>query len=260
MDKLGTKSNGKTVIIFQVKHQLSNVKLCDSIKRAKICKTFMFYGAIFSGKRKIPHKNGLSTADGWNEMESSVSPSLKMTKLSSWIEQDCEEKSSTTKKTSKGMSSDLTDSTLVESFAKNFADKQSFTSSDIQLLNDPFQVATVDNFLANKSTIPNLITEMESIDWTRKQMDLYEFYQTTDLANIQSPHLAQFYKLLNTNVRDWMEKLTGMKFQKISASCSMYNSADFLLTHDDLLSDRLIAFVFYLSPWDGKEQWNESMG
>lgn len=181
----------------------------------------------------------------------------------SWKEIDSKTKPSP-KSTSKSFSCSLMEQNFVNDFAKSFADKKPFETrfetSNAQLLNVPFQVTTIENFLANDSTIPKLVTEMESMEWTRKQMDLYEFYQTTDLANVQTLHLAQFYKLLNTDVRSWMEQLTGMKFQKISASCSMYNCGDFLLAHDDLLSDRLIAFVFYLSPWDGKERWDESMG
>lgn len=221
---------------------------------------------IFLGKRKVPQsqKNGkLGNADGWIVAESSLAPSQKMTKLMSWKEIDSKTKSSP-KSTSKSFSSSLMEQNFVNNFAKNFSDRKPFETrfetSNAQLLNIPFQVTTIENFLANDSIIPKLVTEMESMDWTRKQMDLYEFYQTTDLANVQTPHLAQFYKLLNTDVRSWMEQLTGMKFQKISASCSMYNCGDFLLAHDDLLSDRLIAFVFYLSPWDGKERWDESMG
>lgn len=38
----------------------------------------------------------------------------------------------------------------------------------------------------------------------------------------------------------------------------MYNSSDYLLVHDDLMTDRQIAFVFYLSPW--KETWTTEMG
>uniref|UniRef100_A0A182T8L0 uS12 prolyl 3-hydroxylase n=1 Tax=Anopheles maculatus TaxID=74869 RepID=A0A182T8L0_9DIPT len=40
----------------------------------------------------------------------------------------------------------------------------------------------------------------------------------------------------------------------------MYNAGDYLLVHDDLLSDRRIAYVFYLSPWDCHRQWAEKDG
>lgn len=156
--------------------------------------------------------------------------------------------------------SELTQQKFIEKFSESFKEKWKFDGPHAHLTNDPFQVSTVDNFLADDSAIQSLVEEMETMVWTRKQMDLYEFYQTTDLANIKTHCLAQFYKLINTDVRRWMEQLTGMKFKKISASCSMYTCGDFLLTHDDLLSDRLIAFVYYLSPWEHTNTWIESMG
>lgn len=215
----------------------------------------------FSEKRK---KNGHGIEiDGWFVTESSLGPSRKMMKLSPWIESDNfkeQELDFQDEKKTPKLPNSVTDPAVIKNFKQNFAGNNKFKTANVKLLNEPFQVGIVENFLSDKSIIPHLIAEMESVEWTRKQMDLYEFYQTTDLANVQSCHLAKFYNFLNTDVREWMQQLTGMKFQKISASCSMYNCGDFLLTHDDLLSDRLIAFVFYLSPWDGKEKWSEAMG
>lgn len=208
----------------------------------------------FSGKRKIAEKNGKQIEMNWLVTDSTSGPSQKMVKIASWIERDISEKKTP------DLSGTLIQPTFIKDFAHNFSGKSAFKTSQMKLMNEPFQAAIVDNFLADKTIIPKIVTEMESMQWTRKQMDLYEFYQTTDLANIQTPYIAQFYQFLNTDVRNWMQSLTGMKFKKISASCSMYNCGDFLLTHDDLLSDRLIAFVFYLSPWEGKEKWNKSMG
>lgn len=131
---------------------------------------------------------------------------------------------------------------------------------NVNLRKHPFQVATIDRFLENTSIITSLVKEMVMLNWERKQMDLYEFYQTTDLANVKSPFLSRFYEFLKNEVRCYLQIVTGMKFQRVSASCSMYNFGDHLLTHDDLLSDRLIAFVYYLSPWKDKQEWDGSMG
>lgn len=156
------------------------------------------------------------------------------------------------------MNAKISGQTFVENFSKKFAESSSWKSKEVSLINNPFQVGVVENFLADQKLIQKLVNEIQSMEWTRKQMDLYEFYQTTDLANVTSPCLRSFYNFINTDMRDWMQKMTGMKFKKISASCSMYNCGDFLLSHDDLLTDRLIAFVFYLSPW--VNNWSESMG
>ena len=182
-----------------------------------------------------------------------------MIKLAPWVEKDLSS-NACSKLTTPMLSKHLREQNFIDGFSKSFAKNNSFKAKNSQLFNSPFQVTVVDNFLDDSSIIPKLVSEIETMEWTRKQMDLYEFYQTTDIANVNTKYLGQFYKLLNSDVRSWMEKLTGMKFKKISASCSMYNCGDFLLPHDDLLSDRLVAFVFYLSPWDGMEKWSESMG
>lgn len=192
--------------------------------------------------------------------ESSRGPSQKMIKLSTWVESELMVGDQKQPAATPALAKSLTVKNTVASFHQNFTVKKSLKASNIHLMSEPFQVARVDEFLANPSPIEELVSEMEGMEWTRKQMDLYEFYQTTDLANVTSPALSSFYRFLNTEVVDWMQQLTGMKFMKISASCSMYNCGDFLLTHDDLLSDRMIAFVFYLSPWEGTKKWKKSMG
>lgn len=177
-------------------------------------------------------------------------PSRKM-RMSQWQE-------STSSNVNFEMNSKIASST--SEFSRNFAKIKAWRAEGIKLLNEPFQVAVIDDFLSDKQQTKSLVNEIQSMEFTRKQMDLYEFYQTTDLANATTLYLASFFNFLSTDIRNWMQQVTGMKFQKVSASCSMYNSGDFLLSHDDLLTDRLIAFVFYLTPWDDKEKWTEAMG
>lgn len=178
-----------------------------------------------------------------------------MTKTS-WIESDVEEQGS--KKIS--LDNSLKIEKFIGKFSKNFKDKMPMKTNNVELLNDPFQVSVINKFLADEKIIPKLVEEMQQIDWRKKQMDLYEFYQSADLYHVTCPFLNSFYNFITTDVKTWIESLTGMKFQKASVSCSMYNCSNFLLSHDDLLSDRLIAYVFYLSPWENAKCWNESMG
>lgn len=195
---------------------------------------------------------------GWKIIDSYSGPSTKMSKLLPWIVSDtkvCEDK-----ETKIALNDSLITDEFMNNFANSFKKKKSMKTTNVQLLNEPFQVAVMNNFLKDPELIPILIEEMENIEWNKKQMDLYEFYQSTDLVNVSSPCISNFYKFITNDVKDWMQKLTGIKIQKVSMSCSMYNCSNFLLSHDDLLSDRLIAYVFYLSPWKEATQWNESMG
>lgn len=135
------------------------------------------------------------------------------------------------------------------------------SSDSIRLYNWPFKLCIMSQFLQDSSLTEQMVDEMSQMEWHRKQMDLYEFHQTTDLANVQAstkPALSSFYNMLTNEMLPWMKEITGLPLTRISASCSMYNYGDYLLVHDDLLSDRQIAFVFYLSPWC--DEWTENMG
>lgn len=133
-------------------------------------------------------------------------------------------------------------------------------AKEFEILVTPFQIGILQNFLNDEKTILNLLKEINMVEWNRLQMDMYEFYQTTDLFNIESPYLNRFYNCLKNTIMPYLQKVTGEELCNVSASCSMYTSGDYLLAHDDLLSDRKIAFVFYLSPWEEALEWSESMG
>ncbi|KAL7729878.1 hypothetical protein ACLKA6_014727 [Drosophila palustris] len=130
-----------------------------------------------------------------------------------------------------------------------------------QIYGDPFQICLLPELL-DKGSSQALVHEMiNKVHWSRKQMDLYEFYQSTDLSNMSECRLlAKFLQLLRKQVRPWLEQVTNLKLDYVSASCSMYTCGDYLLVHDDLLKDRQIAFIYYLSPWQGAEEWNEEQG
>lgn len=130
----------------------------------------------------------------------------------------------------------------------------------VTLYSDPFTICVTQNFVENENFIGQLVREMCQMEWQRKQIDLYEFHQTTDLTNVTKPALKTFYDTLTNVMLPWMETITGLSLTHVSASCSMYNYGDFLLVHDDLLTDRQIAFVYYVSPWPSATHWTEDMG
>ncbi|KAL5277280.1 OGFOD1 family protein [Megaselia abdita] len=102
---------------------------------------------------------------------------------------------------------------------------------------------------------------VNQVEWNRKQMDLFEFFQSTDISNLNHcPGIYQFYNFLKNEAKPLVEKLTNMKFTRLTATCSMYTRGDYLLVHDDLLSNRRIAFVYYISPWDNAKEWSDEMG
>ncbi|CAG9782620.1 unnamed protein product [Diatraea saccharalis] len=137
-----------------------------------------------------------------------------------------------------------------DSLAANWKDFKDFTNNEITLTCDPFRVCLLNNFLANPEIINNIVDDMNTLDWERKKMDLYQFHQTTDLANLTwQRSIRGIYELLKTEVMSWVSEVTGIELTSVSASCSLYGPGDHLLVHDDLLADRRVAFILYLAPW-----------
>ncbi|XP_059610003.1 prolyl 3-hydroxylase sudestada1-like isoform X3 [Phlebotomus argentipes] len=154
-----------------------------------------------------------------------------------------------------------------EEFAKNFltAWSQDVSYKDdsggIHLRDYPFKLCTLQDFTSEGKCIENLMHEIvNEVEWKRLHTDFLEFHQSPDLSSVISDYLMEFHKYLGEEIMAWMQKLTGEKLTHISASCSLYNTGDRLLIHNDCVSDRRIAYVFYLSPWDSAKVWTESMG
>lgn len=160
----------------------------------------------------------------------------------------------------------LTDSVTGKEFVSELSDawkmELKFAKNEIELMSSPFQVGRISAALADSvPVIDGLLHEMtDSVTWTRRQTDFLELNQTCDLISLDVPHLKAFYQFLNTDLIEWMRQVTGFDLTHVSANCSMYNHGDHLLVHDDCISDRKIAFVFYISPWPGTETWTEQMG
>ncbi|EAT40794.1 AAEL007501-PA [Aedes aegypti] len=149
-------------------------------------------------------------------------------------------------------------------FSQSWSRSEALRGNDYQLRSEPFQVAVLQEFIEDDEDVCRVTRELEreftEMEWKRKQMDLYEFYQTMDLCAVTKEYLSGFYSNLKEKVMPLMQELTGIKLTHVSASCSMYNAGDYLLVHDDLLTDRRIAFVFYLSPWEGHREWSKEHG
>ncbi|XP_055903162.1 prolyl 3-hydroxylase sudestada1-like isoform X2 [Eupeodes corollae] len=155
------------------------------------------------------------------------------------------------------------DPNLFEKLKSCWSEEQSFSEDkpDVKMYADPFRIAILQDFLSDKKVTWLLVNEMEEdVDWSHKQMDLYEFDQTASLSVAPTMYLQKFFKFLEVSVKPWLEKLCNLRLKSVSASGSMYNCGDYLLVHDDLLKDRQIAFVYYLSPWEEVDQWTDEMG
>ncbi|GAB0096552.1 Prolyl 3-hydroxylase sudestada1 [Sergentomyia squamirostris] len=159
------------------------------------------------------------------------------------------------------MNSKYTDDDFTGKFKDSWAKNETFEYDGLILRNCPFKICTVQNFLSDTALIEKLMNEIiNEIEWKRLHTDFLEFHQSPDLASVISDHIADIYRFLREEGMPWMQMMTGEKLSHVSASVSLYNTGDRLLIHNDCVSDRKIAYIFYLSPWDSVKTWTESMG
>ncbi|XP_038219040.1 prolyl 3-hydroxylase sudestada1 [Zerene cesonia] len=151
----------------------------------------------------------------------------------------------------------LKEQDVIERLTTHWSEDKDHTSEEVTLMCKPFKLCQLHNFLANPEIINNIVDDMNTLDWTRKKMDLYEFHQTTDLANLTwQRSIRGIYELLKTELKSWVSQVTGIELEGVSASCSLYGPGDHLLIHDDRLTDRRVAFILYLAPWQPPHRYH----
>ncbi|KAM3955455.1 prolyl 3-hydroxylase sud1 [Aphomia sociella] len=139
---------------------------------------------------------------------------------------------------------------VIDRLSTHWQELKDLNSDELTLTCDPFRVCLVHELLANPEIINNIVDDMNTLDWSRKKMDLYEFHQTADLSSLTwQRSIRGIHELLKTEVMSWVSRVTGLELRSMSSSCSLYGPGDHLLVHDDLLADRRVAFILYLSPW-----------
>ncbi|KAF5306979.1 hypothetical protein FQR65_LT07202 [Abscondita terminalis] len=152
---------------------------------------------------------------------------------------------------------DLLGPQFKEHFRTQWKNGSSFTDNQVELITDPFKVCVVKNILENKEILNKVVEEFYDIEWNKRSLDLYEFFQSVDLKKINFPNIGNVYDFLKNEVKNWIEALTDLELTDISATCSLYGHTDYLLVHDDQQEDRLIAFVLYFT---GPRDWKIDNG
>ncbi|XP_053978545.1 prolyl 3-hydroxylase OGFOD1 [Hylaeus volcanicus] len=127
----------------------------------------------------------------------------------------------------------------------NFSDVK---KDNLEIISKPFRICKISNFLSNEEFMDEIKNELLDVKSRRNSIDLYQFEQTSDLANIDTKNLKLLYKTFQTDLAIWMERNTKIELNnKISMSSACYSDTDYLLCHDDNIGDRRIAFILYLS-------------
>lgn len=94
---------------------------------------------------------------------------------------------------------------LKDRLATHWKEVKDHTSDEVMLMCEPFRVCLLNNVLANPEIINNIVDDMNTLDWSRKKMDLYEFHQTTDLCSLTwQRSIRGIHELLKTDVMSWV--------------------------------------------------------
>uniref|UniRef100_A0A914XI98 Prolyl 4-hydroxylase alpha subunit domain-containing protein n=1 Tax=Plectus sambesii TaxID=2011161 RepID=A0A914XI98_9BILA len=141
---------------------------------------------------------------------------------------------------------------LTEEFSSKFKSVLQSTEADDAGSCEPFPHFALKNFIEADGFMECLREELSSIEWHRKENDLYSLSQTADLASFgpaRCPNLCKFREFMKTSVRDWLMRASGVELNEtVAMTGSNYSFTDCLLPHDDELEGRRFAFVFYLTP------------
>lgn len=140
-------------------------------------------------------------------------------------------------------------------FSKHWHQRESLETPGLSILTQPFRLAKISNFISSESFMEDLKAELAEVKSRRQSIDLYQFEQTSDLADVDSASLRRLWETFQSDFCDWMKKNTNIELnRKISMSSSVYYDTDYLLCHDDNLGDRRIAFILYLSKdWSAED-------
>lgn len=127
---------------------------------------------------------------------------------------------------------------------------------NLEIISKPFKVCRISNFICSEEFMDEIKNELLDVKSRRNSMDLFQFEQTKDFANVDTEYIKLLYQTFETDLATWMERNTKIELnQTISMSSSCYYDTDYLLCHDDNMGDRRIAFILYLS-----KNWSEKDG
>ena len=92
--------------------------------------------------------------------------------------------------------------------------------------------------------------EFKTLEYYQKSNDLFEFIQSNDLNEINLPPLLKKFRelLYSKDFRRIITQITGIKTVETQTDmfAAVYQDGHYLLPHDDELSNRVIAYIYYL--------------
>lgn len=106
---------------------------------------------------------------------------------------------------------EINDSLTTDNFVKEFQEKwntnQTLNMQNAELITDPFKFCIFQNYVSDKIFLDNIRLFFNEIDWNKRNLDLYEFFQSKTLKNSDKECLTEIYNFLNENVREWVSEI-----------------------------------------------------
>lgn len=96
---------------------------------------------------------------------------------------------------------------LIDRIKTHWTEHKDLSLPEVSITSEPFRLGLLHGLLDNPEIINNIVDDMNTLDWSRKKMDLYEFHQTADLASLTwQRSIRGIYELLKTEVMSWVSK------------------------------------------------------
>ena len=120
----------------------------------------------------------------------------------------------------------------------------------------PFKVCTFYDILKDDSAM-GLLEEIQNMDFTFKENDLFSLHQTVDLNDVKTPYVSSVRDFIYTELKTVIERITSASFNDtVDLHGIRFMQHHHLLCHSDCLNTRHTAFILYLVP----KTWRSESG
>lgn len=99
----------------------------------------------------------------------------------------------------------LKDDVFESKFQCSWKSKSCFNVNDVELITNPFDVCVIQNVLEDPSFLSRIRDEFNEVEWNKRNLDLYEFFQSKDLQHIDNlKSIRKAYDFLKNDIMPWV--------------------------------------------------------
>lgn len=103
----------------------------------------------------------------------------------------------------------LMEEQFISSFKQNWQANTNLIMKPVEFITDPFKVCIVDDFIECTDILDKVRNEMYELNWNKRNMDLYEFFQSKDLIKLENKFLKNTYEFLKNDIMEWVCKYSA---------------------------------------------------